>query len=320
MQSPSKARKNSKMVVTVSNPADYKAMLCQKYNAMFEDRTAGLDRLEYVMAVLGPETKSILLRHEACYVLGQMKDKRAVPLLTKVLNDDNEHEITRHEAAEALGAIGDDNAMMCLCQYTSSESVPLKETCELGVDRLQNAQVESGDFNTIDPVAMEKGSVQASESDIESLLEKLLNPETSLTDKYKCLFSLRTITDAEHKPSIKAIVALGRALRDENTSALLRHEIGFVIGQLAFGVCASLIPTCIESLQQSVCDSSEHCMVRHEAAIALGSIAGRNESIEEFLTKYAQLPIDEANQDEAIVIESCVVATESLRYWRNHSC
>lgn len=308
------------MVVVVSNQVDYKAMLCQKYNAMFEDRTAGLDRLDYVMAVLGPETKSILLRHEACYVLGQMKDKRAVPLLTKILNDENEHEITRHEAAEALGAIGDDGAMMCLCQYTSSESVPLKETCELGVDRLQNTQVDSGDFNTIDPVALEKGSVQATECDIDTLLEKLLDPATPLTEKYKCLFGLRTITDSDHKPSIKAIIALGRALRDENTSALLRHEVGFVIGQLAFGVCASLIPTCIESLKQSVCDSSEHCMVRHEAAIALGSIAGKNETIEEFLIKYAQLPIDEANQDEAIVIESCLVASESLRYWRNNSC
>jgi hypothetical protein len=61
-------------------------------------------------------------------------------------------------------------------------------------------------------------------------------------------------------------------------------------------------------------------MVRHEAAIALGSISGENQGIEEFLTKYSQLPIDESNQDEAIVIESCVVAMESLRYWRKHSC
>jgi deoxyhypusine monooxygenase len=295
-------------------------MLCHKYNAMFEDRTSGGDQVEAVIAVLSPDTKSILLRHEACYVLGQMKDKRAVPLLTKILNDPEEHEITRHEAAEALGAIGDSGAMECLCQYTSSASVPLKETCELGVDRLQNNQISDGDYNTIDPVAVDKGSVQSTEEDVDHLLSTLLNPETDLPGKYKCLFALRTITDADHKPSVKSIIALGKALRDDNTSALLRHEVGFVIGQMAFGLCASQIPTCIESLQNSVTDTSEHCMVRHEAAIALGSISGENQGIEEFLTKYSQLPIDESNQDEAIVIESCVVAMESLRYWRKHSC
>jgi len=308
------------MVVTASNQVDYKAMLCHKYNAMFEDRTTGGDQFESVMAVLGPETKSILLRHEACYVLGQMKDKRAVPLLTKILNDPEEHEITRHEAAEALGAIGDNGAMDCLCQYTSSASVALKETCELGVDRLQHTQVTDGDYNTVDPVAIERGSVQSTEADVDTLLETLLNLNTTLPEKYKCLFALRTITDSEHKPSVKSILALGKALRDDSTSALLRHEIGFVIGQMAFGLCASLIPTCIESLQASVKDTHEHCMVRHEAAIALGSIAGKNEDIEDFLTKYSQLPIDESNQDEAIVIESCVVAMESIRYWRKHSC
>jgi hypothetical protein len=61
-------------------------------------------------------------------------------------------------------------------------------------------------------------------------------------------------------------------------------------------------------------------MVRHEAAIALGSIAGENTEIEEFLTRIGDLAIDESNQDEAIVIESCLVARESLRYWRKHSC
>lgn len=307
------------MVVSHSICANAKAILCQKYNAMFEDRTVGGDQVESVMAVLCPETKSILLRHEACYVLGQMKDKRAVPLLTRILNDPEEHEITRHEAAEALGAIGDTGALDCLCQYTEDASVPLKETCELGVDRLQASDITSGDYNTVDPVAVEKGSVKSTEADIDQLLSTLLSSETSLPSKYKCLFALRCITDEEHKPSVKAVLALGRALREETTSALLRHEIGFVIGQLAFGMCASLIPSTIEALQESVSNSAEHCMVRHEAAIALGSIAGDNGKIEEFLTKIGELPIDECNQDEAIVIESCVVAMESLRYWKAHS-
>ena len=307
------------MVLCPSTPADYKKQICQQYNAMFEDRSVGGERLDQILAVLGPQTKSILLRHEACYVLGQMKDKRAVPLLTAVLNDPMEHEITRHEAAEALGAIGDAGAMQCLCQYTLSESVPLRETCELGVDRLQETSIDGGDYNTVDPVAVGKGSLKALEENVDDLLDTLLAESTPLTMKYKCLFSLRSITDSDHKPSIRAIVALGRALSEESTSALLRHEIGFVIGQMAFGQCAATIPTCIESLKRSVRNSDEHCMVRHEAAIALGSIAGSNSDIEEFLIKYSELPIDETQQDEAIVIESCIVALESLKYWRKHS-
>jgi deoxyhypusine monooxygenase len=308
------------MAITVSAAAaDRKAEICRNYNAMFEHRTAGGDQVVRVMAVLGPETKSILLRHEACYILGQMKDKRAVPLLTRILNDPEEHEITRHEAAEALGAIGDTGALDCLCQYTIHESVPLKETCVLGVDRLKDADVSTGDYNTVDPVAVEKGSAQSTEADIETLLEILLKEETSLTEKYRSLFALRTITDVDHKPSVKSVLALGRALRSEKTSALLRHEIAFVIGQLAFGMCASTIPSCIDSLKESVKNADEHCMVRHESAIALGSIAGDNSNIEEFLTTYGDLPIDDSNQDEAIVIESCIVACESLRYWREHS-
>lgn len=307
------------MVVVQSGQLDYKAQLCETYNAMFEDRTAGTSRLESIMDILKPETKSILLRHEACYVLGQMKDKRAVPLLTHILNDPNEHEITRHEAAEALGAIGETGAMDCLCQYTSSASVPLRETCELGVDRLKDNEVSSGDFNTVDPVAVAKGSMEATELSVDTLLSEMLDPATPLTEKYKRLFALRTIVNEEHKPSIRAILALGRALREEKTSALLRHEIAFVIGQMAFGICADSVPSCVSALEESVADQSEHCMVRHEAAIALGSIAGKNEGIESFLEKYSSADINETNQEEAIVIESCLVARESLKYWRAHA-
>jgi deoxyhypusine monooxygenase len=308
------------MAVHISSESEYKSSLCKKYNEMFEDRTCGTQKLESIMEVLGPNTRSILLRHEACYILGQMKDPRSVPLLKSLLEDPSEHEITRHEAAEALGAIGESGSLECLCMYTSSDSVPLRETCELGVDRLQASGIASGDFNTVDPVAVEKGSVAATESQVDFLLAKLLNPETDLPGKYKCLFSLRTITDVENKPSVKAVKALGEALRSEQTSALLRHEIAFVIGQMAFGMCATLIPDCVSSLSSSVENSGEHSMVRHEAAIALGSIAGENTEIEEFLTRIGDLAIDESNQDEAIVIESCLVARESLRYWRKHSC
>jgi hypothetical protein len=49
---------------------------------------------------------SALLKHECAYCLGQMQDDRALPVLTRVLEDSQQDVMVRHEAGEALGAIG----------------------------------------------------------------------------------------------------------------------------------------------------------------------------------------------------------------------
>ena len=52
-------------------------------------------------------------------------------------------------------------------------------------------------------------------------------------------------------------------------SALLRHEIAYVLGQMQNTVA---LPTLIERLE----DGDEHVMVRHEAAEAMGAIGDRS--------------------------------------------
>ena len=42
---------------------------------------------------------------QVAYVLGQLQNKDAISVLSKVLEDVNEHPMVRHEAAEALGSI-----------------------------------------------------------------------------------------------------------------------------------------------------------------------------------------------------------------------
>lgn len=42
--------------------------------------------------------ESVLLKHELAYCLGQMMDKRAIPVLRSVLEDKNQDPIVRHEA------------------------------------------------------------------------------------------------------------------------------------------------------------------------------------------------------------------------------
>lgn len=68
-------------------------------------------------------------------------------------------------------------------------------------------------------------------------------------------------------------------------------------------------------------------MVRHESAVALGSVGG--EEATKFLREYVQRPVnhDEVgpslsclspilpSQDESVVIESCKVALDAINFW-----
>ncbi len=56
--------------------------------------------------MLGLADDSALLRHEICYVLGQLRQAKAIPVLVSLLEADRDV-MVRHEAAEALGAIAD---------------------------------------------------------------------------------------------------------------------------------------------------------------------------------------------------------------------
>jgi deoxyhypusine monooxygenase len=67
--------------------------------------SAGTDQaLDALM--LGLADDSALLRHEICYVLGQLRKSKAIPVLVNLLEADRDV-MVRHEAAEALGAIAD---------------------------------------------------------------------------------------------------------------------------------------------------------------------------------------------------------------------
>ena len=72
------------------------------------------------------------------------------------------------------------------------------------------------------------------------------------------MFALR------NKATEESVLALCDGLSD--SSALFRHEIGYVLGQLQH-------PASIPSLAKALSDTNEVGMVRHECAEALGSIA-----------------------------------------------
>ena len=89
----------------------------------------------------------------------------------------------------------------------------------------------------------------------------------------------------------------------DDTSALFRHEIAYVLGQMQRKVT-------IEGLIKVLINNNEHRMVRHEAAEALGSIGG--EEVQEILKKYEF-------DNETVVGQSCQVALDTIDYWNNSS-
>lgn len=82
------------------------------------------------------------------------------------------------------------------------------------------------------------------------------------------------------------------------SSALFRHEIAYVLGQMQH-------PAAVSSLCEALESSTENPMVRHEAAEALGSI-GKQECLS-VLQRYR-------SDRERVVKESCEVALDMLEY------
>ena len=94
----------------------------------------------------------------------------------------------------------------------------------------------------------------------------------------------------------KSVEALAAAFLSD--SALLKHEIAYVMGQMQD---SAAVPHLIDRLS----DLEEDVMVRHEAAEALGAIGD----------KIAMSTLREFVDDDSIVVaESCEVAIDLLDY------
>ncbi|XP_008235715.1 PREDICTED: deoxyhypusine hydroxylase-B [Prunus mume] len=239
---------------------------------------------------------SNLLAHEAAFALGQMQDADAIPALVAVLNDLSLHPIVRHEAAEALGAIGlESNVPLLENSLALDPAQEVKETCALALNRIEQLKDsgnqsldEKSPFMSVDPAAPATSS-----SSVNQLREVLLDEKKNMYERYAALFALRNNSGDE---AVSAIVdSLG------SKSALLRHEVAYVLGQLQNKDASA-------ALSNILMDRNEHPMVRHEAAEALGSIAD-DQSVS-LLKEFAKDP-------EPIVSQSCEVALSMLEFERS---
>lgn len=87
---------------------------------------------------------SALLKHEVCYVLGQMQEPSVVCALQATLEDISEHAMVRHEAAEALGSIAGPGCKPLLEKYVLDVDPVVAQGCVVALDILDYEQ--SGAF------------------------------------------------------------------------------------------------------------------------------------------------------------------------------
>uniref|UniRef100_A0A8C3PZ70 Deoxyhypusine hydroxylase n=1 Tax=Chrysolophus pictus TaxID=9089 RepID=A0A8C3PZ70_CHRPC len=239
--------------------------------------------------VRGFADSSALLKHELAFCLGQMRDRAAIPALLGVLQDSQQEPMVRHEAGEALGAIGDPEVLDILRHYSEDPVVEVAETCQLAVKRLEWLQ-EHGEEPSSSPYHSVDPAPPAEETDVATLHAVLLDESRPLFDRYRAMFALRNLGGRD------AVLALADGLRAG--SALFRHEIGYVLGQMQDEAC-------VPQLTAALCSRAENPMVRHECAEALGSIA--RPSCLETLRAFAQ-------DEERVVRESCEVALDMYEY------
>lgn len=193
-------------------------------------------------------------------------------------------------AAEALGAIGASDVEQILVKYSKDPVVEVAETCEIALGRvrwLQNKETNLVDNN---PYASVDPTPPAETSNVAELQKILMDDNESLFNRYRAMFSLRNLRTEE------SVLALATGLKGK--SALFRHEVAFVLGQLQE-------PCSIPFLADSLKDGAENEMVRHECAEALGAIA--TDECTKILNEYLR-------DEKRVVKESCEVALDMCEY------
>ncbi|CAK5279908.1 unnamed protein product [Mycena citricolor] len=256
--------------------------LHSRFRALFTLKSLKSEDAVRVIAA-GFKDDSALLKHELAYCLGQMGNTSALPTLEGVLRDGSEDPMVRHEAAEAMGAISAPASLPVLREFLGDANRSVRETCEIAIAKIEWDNSEEGKrhaesavddsaaptYTSIDPAPPSSGFFAGARapastfSDAENVKRiaaqraNMLDTDLPLFERYRAMFALRNIGTPD------AVDALAAGFEDD--SALFKHEIAFVFGQL-------LSPHSVPALLSVLENSRESDMVRHEAAEALGGI------------------------------------------------
>jgi HEAT repeat protein len=93
---------------------------------------------KFLESVLGND-KSAVVKHEACYVIGENNLRKQIPKLQRAALDD-QSELVRHEAIEALGLLQDFGSEPIIKKALNDPSLAVKETAEVVLKQLERAK------------------------------------------------------------------------------------------------------------------------------------------------------------------------------------
>lgn len=289
-----------------------------------------VDAVDALVRCFHKEPKSELLKHEICYCLGQMNKTEAhvariQKFLEHVVDETNNYpEIVVHEAVEALGNMNQEHSLNLLKRFEDENKTTsiLYETCFLARELIHwNQTTNQGKsekvdfsqlkFKTNDPAPPFNiyNEPKPEHLDVAHLTKVLLNKtgdgqNYNLFERYRALFTLREINTKE------SLIGICQTLLKEHMdtcSALLKHEVAYVLAQME-----EINEHSVQYLLGSVLNDDEAPIVRHEALIAVGEMIEDRAMLED-LTKHP----------EEIVRESAQVAVRNMdnrlkewQYWK----
>ena len=265
-----------------------------------------------LISVLKNECEHGMTRHECAEALGAIGDDSAVDVLREMHEDETQCREVRETASLALRRIEHvTKKKKKSAAIVGARVGSKKETTAVGIAEKEE---EDGDGEehivqhaySVDPVPAMEASVET-----DTLAAIILDDTADIWERYGAMFALRnraqeTFGLAKTRENERVVElcssTLGKTLRSETVhSALLKHEICYVLGQLREDddndIAREALFDCLE-------DPNEHAMVRHEAAEAIGSRGGAG--AEALLRKYLSC-------EDRVVRESCEVALDMLK-------
>ncbi len=296
---------------------------------------ADLRAVPTLEAVVQDTRQDVMVRHEAAEALGAISSYESLPLLRK------------HETLEGEDVSVKETCELAVRKIEWDHSEEGKKERAEAAERKRQAEASGGSeaFSPIDPapaLPAVKASLSSGQSkaaaaslssldpaayDIPALQAHLTDRSLPLFERYRAMFSLRNAVhanlrahEAQQKQEFRqgaeaAVKALAAGLDKAEKSALFRHEICFVFGELAH---EASVPAMLAVLN----DSEEHEMVRHEAAEALGAVAEETQEAEEAADAEAQKKLGDVMQAlkrwaedmnaPRVVRESCIVALDEM--------
>lgn len=164
--------------------------------------------------------------------------------------------------------------------------------------------------NTLDMA--DSALLDVSDAKIAELGDQLLNKSgsTPLHTRFRALFTLKSlcVSPVDVSRSASIIDLIGSGLSAPTTSALLRHELAYVLGQIG---SAHAVPV----LERTLSDvSGQEEMVRHEAAESLAAIGELSDETIELLQHFAKAGGRGGDDDGRVVRETCEVALAKIAW------